>query len=1346
MGRRILKRKVDVSLDLTELARLQGAPDGNFEALTRAIVSRRFGSLGTIRERRQQPGVEFFVRVEHTGALGDPGRVWGWSCKWFLLGSANQLTREQRKQIVDSFEKAVEYVEGLTDFVLCLPQRPAQRDLDWIDSVRSESGVAIQLWAAENFDAELGGLDELRSTFFGELVLSPGSLAQVHERSIRPVRARWAPPNVHTENHVQQLLESALLRPQSFQWLNEHVDLMDARIGALRSVLVGIEDNETRKALEVVASDLGQFAVDLRSIAIAGRNRRPSEVRERVVDQQSPTTSPRKLLSVVRELRKRRVPEALSVTGLAADIRDAVAWLDEMRINLQAPMVAVVAAAGMGKTHLAAQLTVETNDLPAGVFIQGSRLRAGDSLDDLVRRIPGFRIQHFEDLLEAMNSAGGRAGARLPLIIDGLNEAERPSEWRSLLEELTPALSNYPNVLVITTLREVLAARAIPDGALTVNLEWYQAEVNEIVDAYFNYYLINVAGAWLPTWMFFNPLFIRMYCEAANPLRQEPVGAEALPNSLIGVFELYREGFVLRLADDPARVPVPADQIERRLRSVAFEMWTRNVRRLPTDEVRSIFDAGETNWDESVFRRLEEEGVIFREEVEGAEDTETGIVFDRFAGYLIADALLVQMSYDELDHRLGETSLWRSILGDECKALGEDTGVNLVGLLPRRFSGRHFWRYAPNSYRTWAVVQELGTESEFLDEGTVDELATLIVSWGAPRYGSRHPFDRLWEIRTSSAHRLNARFLDRVLRLLPLPERDRKWSEWIRLRADDFLRKELNESIEHWTVDLDRVEADDLNALAMSWLLTSTSVEVRDVATKALQRFGRPEPKRLFDVATHLLNIDDPYIVERMVGAAFGAASSHQMPDPGGSFERSLAVWLMELADCFLENGTMPTSHEILRNYIRVVFEFAGTLHPGSVPDNVDPFAPIFAALSPASLMADNDPNMKECASTLGIDFENYVIGSAFEDRGNYDYHHVRFREARGEVLARVWELGWRAELFGVIDQEIADAANRHGGDRAKVERYGKKYGWIAYYELIGRLDDSGHSRGPRDEGGRIVTLDIDPSFPEEPPAALMHLPEWAPSGPIDDEAWFRSGEVCVPNDMWSLDEIHGVSEDWVLVEGFLEHRREGRQVFGFFHTLLLEAGTVDAAVEIIDRHEYLGNEFFPSLLRANGIFAGEVPWSRRFDVSAEDVYDVDQPHCVLQHDRSDVGIKFSQVAVELMTVVGGSPTALKGSYDVPSFEFAALSRLRQLPGTLDLVDFDGVRASATFRAEKPWRGNLLFVRRDLIAGFARDRSVMQVAWGERGLTFERGSVPKWVNAIYESYEYVWHQIRVTNP
>lgn len=98
-----------------------------------------------------------------------------------------------------------------------------------------------------------------------------------------------------------------------------------------------------------------------------------------------------------------------------------------------------------------------------------------------------------------------------------------------------------------------------------------------------------------------------------------------------------------------------------------------------------------------------------------------------------------------------------------------------------------------------------------------------------------------------------------------------------------------------------------------------------------------------------------------------------------------------------------------------------------------------------------------------------------------------------------------------------------------------------------------------------------------------------------------------------------------------------------------------------------------------------EAPWSPRFEVRFDDDDSYSRP--ALRGDWREEGIGLGQVAVELSTGEGGSPSVLTKSYDIPSSEFAARFDLRQLPGTLDLVGFDGVRASATFRTEAPWRG-----------------------------------------------------------
>lgn len=158
-------------------------------------------------------------------------------------------------------------------------------------------------------------------------------------------------------------------------------------------------------------------------------------------------------------------------------------------------------------------------------------------------------------------------------------------------------------------------------------------------------------------------------------------------------------------------------------------------------------------------------------------------------------------------------------------------------------------------------------------------------------------------------------------------------------------------------------------------------------------------------------------------------------------------------------------------------------------------------------------------------------------------------------------------------------------------------------------------------------------------------------------------------------------------------------------------------------------------------VFAGEMPWSPRFQVRFDEEDAFARP--ALRRDWRDEGVAVGQVAVDLASGEGDSPTTLGRSYAVPSYEFAARFGLRQMPGTLDLVALDGIRVSATFRADEPWTGQLLFVRRDLVFEFAGGRRALQVAWGEREVTVEWDSVPAWVRAVHQGHENVWRDRRV---
>ena len=131
----------------------------------------------------------------------------------------------------------------------------------------------------------------------------------------------------------------------------------------------------------------------------------------------------------------------------------------------------------------------------------------------------------------------------------------------------------------------------------------------------------------------------------------------------------------------------------------------------------------------------------------------------------------------------------------------------------------------------------------------------------------------------------------------------------------------------------------------------------------------------------------------------------HQMPDPGGAFERSPAVYLNGLLEEF--GGTAakhPTSHQLIREYVAGVFAFATRLHAASPEGLVDVVSSLANGSEPEAIVP-SDPRYAELKGSILMDFGNYTIGGLFEDRRNYDDQHAGYQSGIAQVRGRIWEL-----------------------------------------------------------------------------------------------------------------------------------------------------------------------------------------------------------------------------------------------------------------------------------------------------------------------------------------------------
>jgi hypothetical protein len=965
------------ALNWDVFASLPGSREKNFELLCRGIVRQNFGGYGVFRALANQPGVEFHLRLDRRcNSLGDAGRWWGWQCKWYDLPANGSLGTTRRNDIKDGIQKAEAHVAGLTDWVLWTRRSLTKADQQWIDGLSSK--MTLHFWTSDEVDIYLAGQTAvLRSAYFGELVLTPDILSEQHDKAVAQIRARWQ-PDVHHAGDAERDLRRMLGEAESW-------DVLRSLSNDLRETAQAVEDAQWGAApleplvMEVIAVSR-QFADTLEKVANDIGSGDLDLLRDEVSTR--PRALPVSVATAPRRLRSGNHRAGLYATNAVASCRDAIRVLADIESAYACRLVAVLAPAGCGKTHLAAQLTAETSARSHGVLLHGRDLHASHSLDDLARRvsIAAMPVPSMESLLAAVDVAGQRARHRLPVFIDGINESEDPRVWKPLLAALESTLAKYPYVLLVCALRPEFADDALPEETRRVAIGDFGEETGKAVREHFRHWKIDATDVTLPWFLLRHPLTLRLFCEVTNPTRQQVVGVNAMPGSLTALFERFLEQVGVRVADlAPRTRRFFAQDVNAAISTIANKLWESRSRSIEVAELRSSLGDAHRPWDQSLVRALEHEGVILRMPSNGGDAFVP--VYDRFGGHIIANALLAKHGQVSFESWIKETSTTALLAGDYDvrHPLADDVLLALAEQLPRRFHAKQLWQVVDHPLRGRALRLAARLEPAFLDAETVDALLRLV------RQGDGGLLKRLREVRGAPGHPLSAEALDQALRTMEVADRDLQWTEWLRPNQARVLR-DLANLEQRWRAG-HQLTGDRLRARWVMWTLTSTVRRLRDQATRSLYWFGRRDPEGLFTVTIDSLAVNDAYVGERMLAASYGVVMSHQHEN--GEFARILKRFLEQLAAALTgTSASAPTHHYLARIYVRGVVAFSAKFYPDALPDSLRGTLS-FAAPTPVPPLVDGAPGADEAARTLHMDFENYTLGRLFDDRGNYDMDHT---------------------------------------------------------------------------------------------------------------------------------------------------------------------------------------------------------------------------------------------------------------------------------------------------------------------------------------------------------------------
>ena len=1087
------------------------------------------------------------------------------------------------------------------------------------------------------------------------------------------------------------------------------------------------------------------------------------------------------------------------------------------------PNLNILGDAGIGKTHIACNICDERlkTELPA-LFIRGSQFTRG-SIEGQLRTILDIPPTYsWNDFLQALSAAAEAYHTRIPLIIDGLNEATHNGAfsdiWKLDLKGFIQEIAQTKNLVLITTCRTSYERAIWGDKDLPkrVYARPFEAdEVEQAVDKYFNEYKIKADLTAAPLTQFEHPIYLKIFCESKNRDRKVEKQIYVGEQTLFEVFEEYLNQCNRAVCNRLERRP-NTSIVQPALNKMAEYLWQNRSRDIPLEELVRIVDGqplDKLDWWSSKTCAIVAEGLLVCQDWSEGKDV-VYFTYDLFGGYLIAK-YLIQQATDN-----GQGFLQRAVsglFGEENRALHlllngvikcltkflpskmgrflhnfsgnktlhplyTDIGRCLATLLPSKM-GQFLHDLSDNETAHSLSIRGL-FEISYKD---ISEDYVNLITRSFENQQNRKPLLKLAETTVGhTKHPFNASFWSKQLLALPMLERDLSWIEYVQHNAAG-LEKRLVRFEEACQSDqeLSDTSEERLHLLAeyIMWVLTSTVRPLRDKATRALYWYGRRFPQEFFDLVMNSLSINDPYVPERMLAATYGVTMTRQHDFQDYSFTREiLPFYGRQLYETmFKPNAPHSTTHILARDYARRTIDIALIHHPDLLTaDEKRYITPPFTEGGIREWRESEDRDAggyRDGNLPLHMDFENYTLGRLVKDRRNYDFEHDEYKRVRANIFWRIYDLGYSLDSFGEIDKWIARENLGYGRSKngGKTDRYGKKYSWIAYYELAGLRQDknllSEYYGDPR-----ISDSDIDPSFPIGQQEYNLVREDFLGDREISAEEWIFKSDLPDVTAYLKVDCLCGEPGPWVLLDGDLGQKDNqfDRQMFTFLQGLIVRS---EESAEIVERlkQNKIYAEGIPSCPEDSYTYAGEIPWcdtypannweelsleigsvivpreqlvllrngepisqeeANDFFGSIVDLIEVEDDEAMeaqLREQGLEASVEMVEVeepeykTFELLSPVRKNGwedhrSAIVGSRNVatPSRQIAKTFNLSGQPQSFDLFEKDGQRASITFGRGEGWREmqKFIYLREDLLKRYLAEINgeLIWVIWGERYL------------------------------
>lgn len=708
--------------------------------------------------------------------------------------------------------------------------------------------------------------------------------------------------------------------------------------------------------------------------------------------------------------------------------------------------------AGTGKTHFSCKIAELLNEHHIVYLLFGSQFNIFEDVEEQILKLlfKNHRNEELKYVLSKINDRATSCNCYAFLIIDALNEGAGDEFWLSYIGRVINLIKEYDHLKMIVTIRKPYETKILRAAD---EKEWERIILKGFVskkavisalDKYLKKEGIDKNYVRGLESEFKLPLFLIIFCQSFQYLTRD----ERNNIKRTTLFEKYLKARNIKVA-------AKADEDEKRC--VAFMLMEKlaeysvdhcNAGLIPRDKARIIADriCPRPLWSNNLLHAMLDENLLMDTLADNGVDEMVMFEFENIADVMKAQYLLKSNLTDQ--DIVCKVSKMAKDLGT--KGLSNSKFMNMVVALIAMWDRNT----KITSFPVFTTGVFKGFVKRAIDNYKEESHIKYLKGWlnrNRKRYDLT-PFHFLHELDNDNSSEFHD--LDIYLSNLQMSKRDEKWTIFVN---NYFDRPSSWEYIERLSHDDERAERFLLLAV---WMLTTSYPESRDFLIRVIYRVMSRHLELVTTFMEKFIRCDDDYVLTGLYCAIYGVV----LRNMDTSFVSDVAE---KVYNYFYANEMNVTPNIVLRQWTIKILERAYYLDA-----HADYFMRLkrpFLSFNPDDTKLDKDPNDHYFGNGKGAfllfdsifgfsDFNRYILGrNSFMD--SHEFYSLdensRPKPLELQDIARMMApiIKKKYQYSSVLDEYDGP---RFSPDRMHnvKERIGKKYQWLALWEVYGQLTD----------------------------------------------------------------------------------------------------------------------------------------------------------------------------------------------------------------------------------------------------------------------------------------------------